>query len=101
MSNFDESEIDRLAQLCRIEYTSEEKERLKTSLARIIDYFDELKNVNLEGILPCDHILENLLAPLREDEIGEILPREEFLAGAPASSAGLIKVPPMTKFEAP
>ena len=101
MSLFDESEIDRLAILCRIEYTREEKERLKESLARILEYFDELKKVDLEGILPCDHILENLLTPLREDEVGELLPREEFLAGAPAQAAGMIRIPPVIKFEAP
>ena len=101
MSNFDDSELDRLALLCRMEYTREEKERLRKSLAGIIAYFDELKNVNLEGIFPCDHILENLLTPLREDEVGEILPRDEFLAGAPAHAAGMIRVPPIIKFEAP
>lgn len=101
MSTFDDSEIDRLAQLCRIEYTREEKDRLKKSLAGILEYFDELKKVNLEGILPCDHILENLLTPLREDEVGEILSREDFLAGAPAQAADMVRVPPVIKFEAP
>jgi aspartyl-tRNA(Asn)/glutamyl-tRNA(Gln) amidotransferase subunit C len=35
---------------------------------------------------------------MREDKVGETLPRELFLANAPSHVGGLIRVPPVIKF---
>jgi aspartyl-tRNA(Asn)/glutamyl-tRNA(Gln) amidotransferase subunit C len=98
MSAFDEKELSKLAKLCRIETTEEEKKKLFQSLSKILTYIELLKEVDTEGVAPCNHILETLHNVMREDEIGEVLPREVFLANAPSHVGGMVRVPPVIKF---
>src|SRR5271169_2941396 len=93
-----EEEIDKLSHLCRIACSPEEKVNLRKDLSEILGYVDQLKQVDVEGIPPCNTVLENLPSMLREDEIGEPLSREAFLGNAPAHVGGMIRVPPVIKF---
>ena len=97
MAEFDEKELDKLTKLCRIECTAEEKKALQHHLASILKYVDQLKEVDTAGVEPCYSVLQTLTNVMREDEIGETLPRELFLANAPAHVGGLIRVPPVIK----
>jgi Asp-tRNA(Asn)/Glu-tRNA(Gln) amidotransferase C subunit len=36
---------------------------------------------------------------MREDEIKDLLPRDQFLAGAPDQIGGMVRVPPVMKGE--
>lgn len=98
MTALDEKEIEKLIHLCRIECTEEEKKKLRANLSRVLAYVDQLKEINTEGIPPCNHVLDEMHNVWREDTIGEILPRELFLANAPSQVGGMIKVPPIIKF---
>jgi aspartyl-tRNA(Asn)/glutamyl-tRNA(Gln) amidotransferase subunit C len=98
MSSFDEKEIEKLAKLSRIECSAEEKKNLQANISRILTYIDQLKEVNTDGVAPCNHILEAMHNVWREDVIGDLLPRELFLANAPSHVGGMIKVPPVIKF---
>src|ERR1700761_6657039 len=98
MAALDEKEIEKLTKLCRIECTEEEKKKLRANLSRVLAYVDQLKEINTEGVPPCNHVLEEMHNVWREDTIGEILPRELFLANAPSQVGGMIKVPPIIKF---
>lgn len=93
MQEIDDKEIDKLIKLSRIECGEEEKKSLQSQLSKILKYVAELDEVNVEGVEPCYHILETLKNVMREDRVGEILPRELFLANAPSHIAGLIRVP--------
>jgi len=95
MMNFDEKELFKLAQLSRIEYSPEEKEMLLARLKEFLSYIDLLKEVNTEGVEPCRSILKEVVNAMREDEEGEHLPREVYLANAPAHTGGMIRVPPV------
>jgi aspartyl-tRNA(Asn)/glutamyl-tRNA(Gln) amidotransferase subunit C len=97
----DEEELSKLIKLCRIEYTEEEKKALLQHLAKILKYVELLKEVDTEGVEPCCRVSENLTNVLRDDEVGETLPRELFLANAPAHVGGMIRVPPVIKFANP
>ncbi len=97
MSDFKDSEIDKLIKLCRIECTAEEKQKLQSQLASLLKYFEQLNEVETEGVEPCNRVLETLSNVMREDEVGELLPRETFLANAPAHVGGMIRVPPVIK----
>jgi aspartyl-tRNA(Asn)/glutamyl-tRNA(Gln) amidotransferase subunit C len=95
--NFDDDELERLARLCRIEYSKEEKQKIKDNLSRIIHHFEQLKQIDTEGVLPCSHVIETLHNVWREDEVGELLSRDLFLANAPSHVGGMIRVPPVLK----
>ena len=84
MAQFDEEELTKLTRLCRIACTEEEKKALHSQLANILQYIELLAEVPTEGIEPCHRVLETLNNVMREDQVGEVLPREAFLANAPA-----------------
>lgn len=97
MAEFDEKELEKLTKLCRIECTEEEKKSLQHHLTSILKYVDQLKEVDTAGVEPCYSVLKTLTNVMREDEIGELLPRDLFLANAPAHVGGMIRVPPVIK----
>jgi aspartyl-tRNA(Asn)/glutamyl-tRNA(Gln) amidotransferase subunit C len=101
MAEFDEKEITKLIKLCRIECTDEEKKTLHEQLAKVLNYIEQLIEVDTEDVEPCNQVLELLTNVMREDEIGETLPRDLFLANAPAHVGGMIRVPPVIKFSNP
>ena len=101
MEKFNEKELEKLTKLCRIECTEEEKKALHHHLAKILQYIDQLNEVDTEGVEPCYRVLENLSNVMREDQIGETLSRELFLANAPAHTGGMVRVPPVIKFANP
>lgn len=101
MFEFDEKEIDKLARLCRIACTPEEKKALKDQIGGVVKYMDQLKEVDTDGVEPCYSVLENLTNVMREDEVGETLPRELFLGNAPAHTGGMVRVPPVIKTQSP
>ena len=98
MTGFDEKELDKLAKLCHIECTEEEKKALHQQLVSILNYVEQLKEVDTCGVEPCYSVLETLTNPMRDDKVEETLSREVFLANAPAHVGGMIRVPPVIKF---
>ena len=93
-----ENEIDKLIKLCRIACTEEEKKKLLGNLKNVLTYVEQLQAIDTEGVPPCNTVLEIEMHTMRDDEVGELLPRELFLANAPAHVGGMIRVPPVIKF---
>ena len=101
MSDFDEKELNKLTKLCRIECTEEEKKALHQHLTRVLKHIEQLKEVDTEGVEPCYRVLSTLTNVMRDDEVGDILERDRFLANAPSHVGGMIRVPPVIKFATP
>lgn len=95
---FEEKDLLKLTKLSHIEFDEKEKEKLLHSLQGVLKYVEQLKEVNTEGVATCNHVLENASNVMREDEIGEKLPREIFFSNAPDHTGGMIKVPTIIKF---
>jgi len=98
MEEFDEKELDKLAKLCRIECTEEEKKALHSHIAGVLKYIRLLNEVDTQGVEPCLRVQETHANVMRDDVVDELLPREKFLANAPAHVGGMIRVPPVIKF---
>jgi aspartyl-tRNA(Asn)/glutamyl-tRNA(Gln) amidotransferase subunit C len=98
MAQFDEEELDKLTHLCRIACTSDEKKALHHQLSNILQYIEQLNEVVTDGVEPCHQVLETRSNVVREDTVSDLLPRETFLANAPAHVGGMIRVPPVIKF---
>lgn len=97
MSQLNKESIKVLKQLCRIDCTEEEELKLLSDLGKILDYFTMLEEIDTDGVAPLNHVLEDINNIMRDDEIHDVLPRETFLANAPAHTGGMIKVPPVIK----
>ena len=86
-------DVDKIANLARLELTEEEKASLHSEMENIVGYVDMLSELDLDGIEPTAHAVP-LTNVIRADEEGESFPREDMLANAPATvDDELIKVP--------
>lgn len=94
-----EEEFTKLSKLCRIACTEDEKKQFLTTLSSVLAYMEQLKEIETEGIPPCNTVLETVSNIMREDEVGDLLSRDLFLANAPSHVGGMIRVPPVLKQE--
>jgi aspartyl-tRNA(Asn)/glutamyl-tRNA(Gln) amidotransferase subunit C len=97
MATLNKETIQQLTRLCRIDCTPEEQEHLLTDLKKILDYIEQLNEIDTKDVPPCSYVLEDHFNGVREDEIGTVLDRETFLANAPSHVAGLVRVPTVIK----
>lgn len=95
----EEEDFLKLAKLCRISCTEEEKVKFLKSLDNVLKYIEALKEVNTDNIPPCNTVLETLSNVMRDDTPGEVLSRDAFLANAPAHTGGMVRVPPVIRQE--
>ena len=86
--------VERIAHLARLALTGEERDLFARQLTAVLQYAEQLREVDTEDVPPTSHPLA-LSAPLREDEVRQSLPRAEALQSAPDPdrAAGLFKVP--------
>lgn len=97
MSHLNEDTIKLLSELCRIEINEEDSAFLYQDLKRVLDYVDLLLEADVSHLDPYAHMAEQGIGSLRDDEIGELLSREEFLNNAPDQVGGMIRVPHIIK----
>ena len=98
MAQFDENILNNLQMLSRIKLTDEEIQEFKDNLENILDSFELLQQVNTEQVENRLHLLQGKHDQLlRDDEIGDILPRDDFLENAPQKVAGMVQVPLIIK----
>jgi len=98
MSKFDRKEFEHLQKLCRLDCTPEEEEGILRSLQDVLEYLKQLEQVDTEGVAPCYYVLRSMFKnEMRDDEIKDLLPREQFLAQVPEHIGGMVRVPPVLK----
>jgi aspartyl-tRNA(Asn)/glutamyl-tRNA(Gln) amidotransferase subunit C len=93
----DKETIANLSRLTRIHCTEEEKKDLEINLKKIIKHADQLKEVDTDGVEPCNNVLFGVTCPLREDESKNSLSNEKFLKNSPDHVGGMIRVPPVKR----
>jgi aspartyl-tRNA(Asn)/glutamyl-tRNA(Gln) amidotransferase subunit C len=89
------SDLQRIANLARIELTDAEMPPLREKLSAIFKMIDDLLSVNTDGVEPMAHA-QPVTLPLREDKVAEptdIETRDRYQKGAPAVEDGLFTVP--------
>lgn len=97
MATIDQDTITYLSNLCRIEFNDSERQSLLVDLKKIIGYVEQLNEVDAADVIPCNHVLDDTSTAMREDNVENILSREDFLENAPSHIGGLIKVPTVIK----
>lgn len=97
MADVNKQTIKNLTQLSRIECSETEQDQLLENLKSILNYIDQLNEVDTTHVPPCNHVLEDMANVTREDLVGKTLARETFLANAPSHIGGMIRVPTVIK----
>jgi len=93
--NFDKKNLEKLTKLCRISCSEEEKTQLMENLPKILDYIQQLEELDTSNVSPCNHVLSDIQCPMRDDETKEGLSREEFLSNTADQIGGMVRVPPV------
>jgi aspartyl-tRNA(Asn)/glutamyl-tRNA(Gln) amidotransferase subunit C len=86
-------DVLRIAELARLELTSDEVDLFTRQLADILEYVEQIQALDTTGVPPTSHVMNR---PVERDDLPhETLPRSRALANAPdaANEAGLFKVP--------
>jgi len=89
---FTPEEVEHVALLGRLELTPEEIQRFTVQLNAILEYFEQLRGINTEGVPPTSHVIP-LQNVFREDVVEESLPVEDALQNAPSRLAETFRVP--------
>lgn len=89
---FSEEDVKKIAMLARLELTGEEVEQMRHQLGAIVDYVEQLQEVDTTGVEPLAHCLpvQNVF---REDVVKESLTPDEALANAPKRAGDFYSVP--------
>lgn len=84
--------IDYIARLARIDLTGDEKLELTRQLGRVIEYMDQLNQLDVSDVEPTSHPfpMTNITRP---DDPGTSLDHEDAMRNAPSKSGGLFRVP--------
>lgn len=87
-------EVRHIAQLARLQLTTEEERLYTEQLSDILDYARRLGEVDTSDIPPTASVLP-LRAPLRPDVARPCTPRDRILRNAPSDQEGMFRVPPI------
>ena len=85
-------EIRKIATLARLQIKEDEVERYQQDLSRILEFVEQMNQVDVSNIEPMAHPQE-LVQRLRIDQVGESNQRDKFQSIAPATQDGLYLVP--------
>ncbi|REJ65066.1 MAG: Asp-tRNA(Asn)/Glu-tRNA(Gln) amidotransferase subunit GatC [Planctomycetota bacterium] len=76
------SDVEKVSLLARLLLTPQEIEALTSQLGQIVEYVDQLGEIDTEQVEPLAHAVE-LVNVWADDEVRPSLPRDEVLGGAP------------------
>jgi aspartyl/glutamyl-tRNA(Asn/Gln) amidotransferase C subunit len=91
ISSLDKEKIREIAQLARLILSDTEIEAFSHQFTTIIDYFNLLRQANVEGVPPTNS-LQGSSGQLRQDVVTAFSNSEEFLLGLPRRQGRYIKV---------
>lgn len=85
-------QVEHVANLARLRFNEEEKQRLAEHLGKILEYIEQLNKLNTDEVPPTSHVIP-VRNVVREDIVKPSLTQEEALANAPSPVNGLFEVP--------
>lgn len=88
--------IDHLADLARLEFSTDEKEGIRRDLQKMISFVEKLGELDTSGTPPVLHMTENVNR-LREDQVLASISQAEALRNAPLTDGIYFKVPKVIK----
>lgn len=89
-------EVSRVAELANLELTAEETPRMQKDLNAILDYVDQLNELDTTGVEPLAQVSElgeGVGNTLRADAVRPSVDRAAIMNNAPESNGEFFKVP--------
>jgi aspartyl-tRNA(Asn)/glutamyl-tRNA(Gln) amidotransferase subunit C len=93
VTTLNRQDVQRIAELARLELTAEELDLFTRQLGDILTYVEQIRALDTTGVAPTSQVLNRPVD--REDVPAATLSRADLLGNAPdaAVEAGLFKVP--------
>ena len=88
----DKNTINKIAKLARIKLSEEEARELLKDMNSILDWVEQLNEVNTDNVEPLANISSSTL-PKRKDEAKDINTSDEILQNSPDKLEGYFAVP--------
>lgn len=88
----DHDTLQKIAHLARLEVRPEEEAALLDSLNEVLTWMEQLNELDTTGVEPLTHISEETNV-MRDDVVGEHLPRDRALSNAPQQDGTFFQVP--------
>lgn len=88
----DREQVHKVAHLARLELTAEEEETLTTQLGDILGYFEQLNELDVNGVEPTTRAID-VSNVVRADVLQPYAEREAMLESAPDRDGDFFKVP--------
>lgn len=85
-------QIEKIAELARLNLKPEEKAKLEKELEAILGYVKNLESLDTKNVEPTSHVL-NLENVFREDEVKPSKVCDDVLKHAPSAEGKFFKVP--------
>ncbi len=90
--SIDKATVAKIAHLARIKVPEQELERLAGDLTKILDWVEQLDEVDTDGVAPMTGVVAQKLRR-RADEVTDGGIRDLVLANAPDTAEGFFAVP--------
>lgn len=90
--SLDKKDVEKVARLARLAITDDEAEKYGEQLSNIINFVEQLSEVDTENVEPLASVVDIQLR-LREDAVTDGGIRDDILANAPESLEGFFVVP--------
>jgi len=85
-------EVEHVALLARLKFSETEKERFTSQLNSILEYMDQLKELDTSQVEPTFHAVTRKNV-FREDRVLPSSPQDLALSNAPDGDRGFFRVP--------
>ena len=85
-------DVSKIAQLSRLKFNDVESEKLRQSLASILDWVEQLNEINIEGVEPLNSVFVEAM-PKRDDIVTDGDQPKALTSNAPASDHDMFCVP--------
>ncbi|MDJ0508049.1 MAG: Asp-tRNA(Asn)/Glu-tRNA(Gln) amidotransferase subunit GatC [Crocosphaera sp.] len=94
----DRQQVQKIAHLARLEITPTEEEQFAGQLSSILDYFEQLSELDTENVPPTTRAIE--LSNITRQDTSEIYcDREDLLKEAPSPEGEFFRVPQILNTE--
>jgi aspartyl-tRNA(Asn)/glutamyl-tRNA(Gln) amidotransferase subunit C len=92
MTKIDIEQVKKVAHLARLNITPEEERQLTTQLSSILEYVEQLSELDTENVPPTTRAIDtsNITRP---DELNPFPHKNDLLGQAPAQEGDFFKVP--------
>jgi len=87
----DKIDIQKIAKLARLKLTEIESDKLDGYLEQVVDYIDQLNQLDTSNVQPTSHVLP-VNNVFRDDEASKSK-NIDYLTGAPSNNKGHYEVP--------